>query len=307
VGDGTEEGSRRQSLKRVTWREIAIDVERALAMCRRLGLGDLVERSRFAQYQERLTHLIGALEGGGQEGARAAFIADRATHGTALAECSELATLIPFLESCERAVIRPKLERVLLGPTLPTDEDQNSSIGRNMLFELNLAAKLWVAGLNPTLGEHPDLSCEIESRRLLIECKRPASVGGARKAIARARRQIVQNLKECRPGSRGVIAVSLTRIVNAGDKLLVYRGEAEGREALRTALNSGREPLADSCRALSDHIMGMIWHMVTPAVDEDIPLALVGQETTIEGFIRRSPDDDRELRVLFERIRPHFY
>jgi hypothetical protein len=291
----------------MTWQQIATEVDRAVALFRGFGLGDLVARSRFTLYREHLGGLIQALQRGGQDSARDAFVADRATNTAALAECSELATLIPFLESCERAVVRPKLERVLLGPTLPTDEDQNSSIGRNILFELNLAAKLWVAGLNPTLGEHPDLSCEIESRLLLIECKRPASVGGARKAIARARRQIVQDLKRCRPGSRGVIAVSVTKIVNAGDKLLVYRGEAAGREALRAALNSGREPLADSCLALSDHIMGMIWHMVTPAVDEDIPLALVGQETTIEGFIRKSADDDRELRVLFERIRPHFY
>jgi hypothetical protein len=288
----------------VTWQEIARDVDRALALCRGLGLGDLPDRSRFALYRERLGGLIEALERRGQEGARDAFATDRATHGVALAECSELATLIPFLESCERGVVRPKLERVLRGPTLPMDEDQNSSIGRNMLFELNLAATLWAAGLNPALGEHPDLSCEIESRLLLIECKRPASVSGARKAIARVRRQIVQNLKKCRAGSRGIIAVSLTKVVNSGDKLFVYRGESAGRAGLSAALDRGRKPLADSCRALSDHIMGMIWHLVTPAVDEEIPLALMVQETTIEGFIRKTPDDDRELRIMFERIRP---
>jgi hypothetical protein len=294
-------------MKRTTWQEIAVDVDRALALCRVLGLGALVERSRFALYGERLRVLIEALEHRGQEGAREAFTADRATHGVALAECSELATLVPFLEAADMAVIRPKLERVLIGPVLPTDEDQNSSIGRNTLFELNLASKLWVAGLRPTLSEHPDLSCEVGSRLLLIECKRPASVGGARKAISKARRQIVRDLKKCPIGSRGVIALSLSKVVNAGDKLLVYRGEAEGREALRAAVDRGREPLADSCHALSDQVMGMIWHIVTPAVDETIPLALVAQETAIEGFIRKGPDDDRELRILYERVRPHFY
>jgi hypothetical protein len=54
------------------------------------------------------------------------------------------------------------------GPVLPTEEDKNTNHGRNILFELNLAAKLWTVGIMPTLGEHPDLSCEIDGKKLLI-------------------------------------------------------------------------------------------------------------------------------------------
>jgi len=285
---------------------IAADVDEAMQFCRDLGLVDLVATSRFTAYRQRLTELNEALERGGPEAAREVFDTDRVVSGVALGECAELATLLPFIKSQTREVIRPKLERVLIGPVIPTDEDQNSSRGRNTLFELNLASKLWTARLDSILGERPDLSCEIDGRLLLIECKRPTSMGGARKAIARGRDQIVRDLKKCRAGSRGVIAMSLAKIVNPGDQLFRYQGEAAGREGLAAVLDRFRIDLEDSCRALPPKIMGMIWHIGTISADEVAQLYTFVQETTVHGFIRRSQNDDRELKILYERIREFF-
>lgn len=182
-------------MERVTWQTISKDVAEAMEICRAMGLAGLVARSRFEVYEERLSRMLEALNVGGQEGAREVFDEDRVLSGVALAECAEVATLLPFIKSQKIEILRPKLERVLVGPNIPTDEDQNSNLGRNILFELNLASKLWAAGLDPVLGECPDLSCEIENRVLLIECKRPTSMGGARKAIRRASDQIVHGAK----------------------------------------------------------------------------------------------------------------
>ena len=57
-----------------------VDVHRALALCRGLGSRDLADRGRFALYRERLGVLIEGLQRGGQDGARSAYIADRATN-----------------------------------------------------------------------------------------------------------------------------------------------------------------------------------------------------------------------------------
>jgi hypothetical protein len=294
-------------VQRVTWRTIANDVDEAIRFCGELGLVDLVERSRYTAYRQRLQTLIEAVDGGGAEAARAAFDTDRVLSGIALWECTEFATLLRFMKAQRRTVIRPKLERILDGPLLPTDEDQNSNRGRNILFELDLAAKLWTAGLAPVLGERPDLSCTIDDRLLLIECKRPSSIGGARKAIAKARQQLLRDLKKNRAGSRGVIAVSLTKIANPGDQLFVYQGEATGRSELGAILDGYRRDLEDSCRALPDKIMGMIWHIGTIAVDEQTHLATVVQDTTVHGFIRKSQRDDRELRIMYDRIREFYH
>src|SRR5207244_264613 len=106
----------------------------------------------------RLRDLVGALGRGGAEAAREVFDTDRVVSNVALGESAELADLLPFLKSQKRDTIRPKLERALIGPVIPTDEDQNSSRGRNTLFELDLASKLWTAELEPILGERPDLA-----------------------------------------------------------------------------------------------------------------------------------------------------
>jgi len=131
----------------VTWAQIADDLDATVAFCDSIGLRDPVERSRFKVYCERLRDLVGALERGGSEAASEVFNADRVTSGVALGESSELTALLPFLKSQKRDIIRPKLETALIGPVIPTDEDQNSSRGRNTLFELDLASKLWTAGL----------------------------------------------------------------------------------------------------------------------------------------------------------------
>jgi hypothetical protein len=53
--------------------------------------------------------------------------------------------------------------------------------------------------------------------------------------------------------------------------------------------------------------MGMIWHIVTLGVDEEISLATLVQETTVEGFIRKQEDDAHELHMIYERINKYFY
>ena len=39
------------------------------------------------------------------------------------------------------------------------------------MFALNVATKLWRAGLEPQLGTHTDLVCQIAGKSLVIECK----------------------------------------------------------------------------------------------------------------------------------------
>ena len=78
----------------------------------------------------------------------------------AITEVEEFSQLLPLFRLAEAKALRPKVERALSGPAIPMDEDQNSSKGRNALFELVMAAKLKHAGLEPILGEHPDLACQ---------------------------------------------------------------------------------------------------------------------------------------------------
>src|SRR5947207_13629963 len=46
-----------------------------------------------------------------------------------------------------------------------------------------IASKLWRAGLQPRLGDRPDVSCEVRGKTFFIECKRPLTARGVKGRI----------------------------------------------------------------------------------------------------------------------------
>ncbi|MBI3455728.1 MAG: hypothetical protein HY002_08065 [Candidatus Rokubacteria bacterium] len=131
---------------RQTYDELLKNLDEALKIARALGLQLEVEASRFREYRERLDYLIRIVRA-----QRAGVITepiDRTLRGEqdryviALSESSELGSLAGFLAACEADVLRTRLRRILAGPAMPVEEDQNSNEAGNVLFELNLAEKL---------------------------------------------------------------------------------------------------------------------------------------------------------------------
>jgi hypothetical protein len=196
-------------VERVTWDWIINGLDDALDFCRSLGLVRQVETSRFQEHRACLAELAAALTTGGQEAARSVFDGNRLRALAALTEGAELAEILPFAQSAPPGTVKRKLAEVLRGPTLPTDEDPNTNQARNILFELNLASKLWRAGLGPELGEHPDVRCWVDGRALYVHCKRPFSAKGARQAYTDALGQIARDLGSAPEGARGIVALSL--------------------------------------------------------------------------------------------------
>jgi hypothetical protein len=290
---------------RESWTDILAGVDAALALSRSFGLADHVEASRFLEYRQHLAHLIEALHTGGQEAARAAFEADRLKSIVSITETAELADILPFLRWAPQEAVADKLVHVLGGPLLPIDEGLNSNQARNLLFELNLASKLWKAGFAPELGEHPDLIIEVSSKRLLIQCKRPFSLKGAHRALGAAKGQLIRDLHKAPTGSRGIIALSLTRLLNQGNQILVYGEEMRARRDLGARLEAAAQPLLDKWSGPGKKIIGMICHILTPAVDEGSHLWLMVQQTNIHPFSEPGSLDEevfRSMNAALEKI-----
>jgi len=184
------------------------------------------------------------------------------------------------------------------GPELPTAEDDASSQARNLLFELNLASKLWHAGLKPELGEHPDISCVVEGKLLLIECKRPVSVRGAKERITKARKQLQAEIKKRPVGARGVIALSMSKILNRGDKVYAYDTEAEGRDGLHRHLLDRTERFSGSWQKLPNDIVGVVFHVITTAVDRTTNMYISAQHTNIHPLAREGSLDRQVFRAF---------
>jgi hypothetical protein len=284
-------------MPRRSFEEIREKLGRALELCRNLGLDPV--GSRFEGHQQRLDHLVtvarlsqqGVVVGRNVE----QELQDRGLeYVVALTESTELGDLLPFIQTCDATIVRRKLLQILTGPPLPSDEDPNSNQSRNVLFELSLAAKLHRAGLAPMLADTPDVACQVLGKQLYFECKRPFSSAGVAGLIRKAVRQLARDTGR-HVGARGVVAVSFSKIMNAGDRLFVFSGEAEGRHGLRAALGAAAEltmqALERELRA-KKHIVGVLFHVITPAVDRAADLYFVAQELHAWPLARQPSLDD---------------
>ena len=285
-------------MERTTYASIRANLDEVLGLCGRLSLNTQVEGSRFVGYRAILDRLIENLD------RRAASNDDTMRIGVALVESAELADLLPYLVTVSPDVLTPKLREILRGPFLPVDEDQNSNQARNVMFELTLASKLWGAGLAPEIGEHPDLRCEIEGRLLLIECKRALSERGLPGLIQRADHQLRRHSTGVTAASHGIVALSVSRIVNEGDKVLAFSDERRASEKLSGDLERLANEASITLRSGgSNQIVGAVFNIVTPARQREDGLIVRVDETLLMPLATPGSTEDRAFRAFGKAIR----
>jgi hypothetical protein len=155
---------------------------------------------------------------------------------------------------------------VISGPEFVTAETYETR-ARNLLFELNIASRLWETGLSPQLGEHPDVECEVSSVAVLVQCKRPFSRNTVGRAIADAESQLRRDL-QTRTGAKGVIAVSVSKTLNPGDRQISVAGEPAWRDSLRAMVRDVADKQYGATDQLPGEIIAIWYHAIMPGLDE---------------------------------------
>jgi len=262
---------------------ILAGLDAALEYCHSLELHGPLRSTRFREYRERVAALVETRKTDGLKAERALYSSDHLSYVVALSEAGEMAILEPFLRTCAPEVVRPKLAAVLGGPVLPNEEDQNSNHARNILFELSVAQNLALAGLNPTLGDAPDLTCAIDGIRFLIECKRPLTRRGARDRIVQAR-GLLDGLVAMAPATtRGLVALSITKLINPGDLILRCANHATALAIMRSRVRTEGTELGRNNWA-PDAFVGILFHAMTPTFLEDRRQMVVHQTSYGVGW-----------------------
>jgi hypothetical protein len=275
-----------------------------MAFCSSLGLN--LDGTRFEVYGQRIERLI-------EEISRAS-IKETPPHLAGglsdleyffpLTEAAEFGDVLPYLQTLDPSVLRKKIEVILRGPVLPSDEDLASNQARNILFELTLAARLWDAGFQPRLGEHPDLVCAVEGRELLFECKRPLSPGKVKKRINEAGDQLRANLKVAAPGARGIIAVSVSKVLNPGDKLYVGPNEYSMRRGLEREIFTTAEKAEKVWQKFhGSRIIGIIFHVITPGHDQQSTRYVIAQNILGISLAASNTQDAMVIRALASALK----
>jgi hypothetical protein len=153
------------------------------------------------------------------------------------------------------------LKSALSGSVQPIDESPKNRDGRNIWYELALAAEWRLRGA-AVIVEEPDLRLTRDKITFLVACKRPAKEQSIHANIHDAIEQLQHNLNKTPKGTFGVAAISLGCVFNRGDK--VFSGEMNALgDLLENELDKHRRYL----RSVDDpRICCVMFHVATPSV-----------------------------------------
>jgi len=190
------------------------------------------------------------------------------------------------------------MKRALSGPTQPIAESQRNREGRNIWYELALAAEWRLSGASVCLGE-PDLRLTRDGVTFLVACKRPSNRESIRGNMRDALKQLQRNL-DMAPDTYGVAAISLSCAFNAGDQ--VFSGDLNG---LRQLLNIELDRMKPYLLSVRDpRICFALLQAATPGLAAD-EVDLVGASFTVaqelvpssgsKVFMRHAEDMQRLL------------
>jgi hypothetical protein len=213
-----------------------------------------------------------------------------------LTEAAEFADVYSALRNYNNPdLLRKKLQDALKGSVDPNREASESNIGRNTMFELNLASRLFHRGVPVYPQTNPDILCEIDHWKVYIQCKRPFREGKISKNISKAYSQLARDLNDSNDKyTRGIIAISVSHVLNPGDKLFIVKTEHDMMKLLGDHVQKLGERYSRSWKYILDtRIIGISFHLITPAVIEKDKLLTVAQQMVT--FDRAVNSSDRLL------------
>jgi hypothetical protein len=156
-----------------------------------------------------------------------------------LTEAVELHDVYRAFKNHPPEQLRDRLARALSGPLLPDRETAKNRDARNVMFELALGAEWALCGGEIQLIE-PDLMLRMPERRYFVACKRPERDQGIRPAVRDAASQLRATLSAASPNHFGIIAISLSHILNPGNAY--FSGTYEQLSNLLNGLMSVHRP-----------------------------------------------------------------
>lgn len=200
-----------------------------------------------------------------------------------LAESMEFVDSVEALQAQNCEMPNSVVQKALDGPANPLDESETSNLGRNTMFEIALAGRLARAGLRPTLGQEPDIHVEYNQRNIFIQCKRVFSAAAVAKRLGDAAKQLKRDLgRSCSQRDCGIIAISVSRVFNPGDKLLAARDEGGVRDKLHAEIDGIIRANIKNYRDVKEpKIAGVLYHLSTPAYLEGVGMYMGAHSVTV--------------------------
>jgi hypothetical protein len=199
------------------------------------SLGISIEKNRLSTYRKAFQVLAANATSRTLEQTRAELSVAEAAN--AFHEIGEIFHVWRGLKSMDDPILRQKLAKVVSGPPSLSDERPKSSEPRNTLFELVIAACLRQCDIKIQVREPDDIVARVLHTQLLIECKRIQSEPRFEERLHEAEDQIVRNLRNEVAGSKGLIAIDISKTQNPGGSYFIAESPAQVRGMLLQKAN----------------------------------------------------------------------
>lgn len=149
--------------------------------------------------------------------------------------------------------VRPRIEKLVSGPTSYLNETTEKGDARNYGLELLLASKLSQGGIFVPPANAADASCRIDGKATYFECKRPQSVDTIEKNIKRACKQLKNRYSRSLSSlSRGIVCIDITKAFNPKFGKLKYSTEADLKLAMENAISSFEEHYLKTLHSITE-------------------------------------------------------
>lgn len=215
------------------YRELANEINDACVWLSDHGLN--YPRTRVGEYKRHLNEMADYWEKDRIE--ELLTLRDFPTLMNSCHEASELSYIYRGLSSYSDLSVTKKLQEFIKGPTLCTRENASSSNrGRNIAFELHMAARFAAAGFSINMTSDADLIVSILDHEVFVECKRPQQNHQVNSNIKGALRQLEKRYPTATSPSqaRGIIAFAIGKVFNPNLFIL----EAATQDALAGKLTT---------------------------------------------------------------------
>jgi hypothetical protein len=184
------------------------------------GKGIAVDVTRVGYYEKVLEELADYHD----RGAIDDLIALRGAPSliSVLTESTEFVDIHSGLSRAADLHMVPKLKQFVGGAAMLQDETVAANQPRNVGFELLIAAFAASVGVNVNLEPPADLSFVGTTQRYFVECKRPFAEKKLANRIRKGLKQLGRRYSaaECPDEARGILAISVSRVVNRGSLML---------------------------------------------------------------------------------------
>lgn len=291
-------------MKKQTYQEIIQKLKELDSLLSQLDIPKKADRFRF------LISQISQLEEAYQKGTIKELV-EKINQGRllwSLVEAEEFTDLLFLFRNFNSKILKEKLQNILDGPVFLDVENETSNFSRNIMFELSLASRFSFRGLHVSLQTNPDLICELNGQEIFIQCKRPFLEKNIPKNINAASRQLTRDLNNDKDkNSRGLLAISVSRIRNPGDKLFIVKKEQDIEQRLGNNIETLAKKFSKSCNAIEDkRIIGTLFHIITPLYVEEDSLLTVSQYSVISKSKFVSKSDLLLLESIMSILSPPY-